>query len=148
MTPQFDKLQIETQLEDARQEIAKGLGVREELCIDQVADTMDQVQAAEARELAIRNLDRSARRLRQIENALRRLEAGGYGTCANCEKEIGPKRLRAVPWTQLCLKCQEIADRSEFGNHGDDAAERFLNAAQIQRNTQIAPERLGVLLVR
>src|SRR5579864_5559784 len=129
MTPDADKLQIKRRLEDARQEIAQSLGLRDEVRIEQTADTMDQVQAAEARELAIRNLDRSARRLRQIEDALHRLESGGYGTCANCEEEIGPKRLRAVPWTQLCLKCQEIADQSEFGDRGHDAAESFLNAA-------------------
>ena len=129
MTPEFDRLQIKKQLQDARQEIAKSLGLREEVCIEQAADAMDQVQAAEAREFAIRNLDRSARRLRQIEDALRRLESGGYGTCANCEEEIGPNRLRAVPWTQLCLKCQEIADQSEYGDCGHDAAEPFLHAA-------------------
>lgn len=129
MTRECDRLQIKKQLQDAREEIAKSLGLREEVYIEQAADTMDQVQAAEERELAIRNLDRSARRFRQIENALRRLESGDYGTCANCEDEIGPKRLRAVPWTQLCLKCQEIADQGELGNRGYDAAELFLNAA-------------------
>lgn len=128
MTPEVDKLQIKKQLQDARQEIAKSLRSREEVRIEQAADTMDQVQAAEAREFAINNLDRFARRLRQIEDALRRLEAGEYGTCANCEKEIGPKRLRAVPWAQFCLKCQEIADQSEFSDRGHDA-ELFLHAA-------------------
>lgn len=129
MTAEFDKLQIKKKLTDARQEIARSLGLREEVCIEQAADTMDQVQAAEARELAIRNLDRSARRFRQIENALRRLEAGEYGTCAACEEKIGPNRLRAVPWAQLCLKCQEIADQSEYGDRSYDAAEPFLHAA-------------------
>lgn len=129
MTPEVDKLQIKKQLLDARQEIAKSLGLRDEVYIEQAADTMDQVQAAEARELAISNLDRSARRLRQIEDALRRLKTGEYGTCANCEEEIGPKRLRAVPWAQLCLKCQDLADQSECCDSGHSAAEMFLNAA-------------------
>jgi len=129
MTPDADKLQIKRHLEDAREEIAQSLGLRDEVRIEQTADTMDQVQAAEARELAIRNLDRSARQLRQIENALRRLAAGEYGTCANCEEEIRPNRLRAVPWTQLCLKCQEIADRSEYGDRSYAAAEPFVHAA-------------------
>ena len=129
MTPEFDKLQMKKQLEDAHQEIAKSLGLRDQVCIEQVADAMDQVQAAVARELAISNLDRSARRLREIEEALRRLDIGEYGTCANCEERIGPKRLHAVPWAQLCLKCQEMADQSEFGDRGHYAAEPFLNAA-------------------
>lgn len=129
MTPDAAKLQIKRDLEDARQETVKSFGLREEVYIEQAADTMDQVQAAEARELAIRNLDLSARRFRQIENALRRLEADEYGTCGNCEEEIGRNRLRVVPWAQFCLKCQEIADQSENGDRSYDAAEPFLHAA-------------------
>ena len=129
MTLEFDKSQVKGQLEDAHREIAKSLGLRDQVCIEQVADAMDQVQAAAARDLAISNLDRSVRWLREIEDALRRLDIGEYGTCANCEEEIGPKRLRAVPWARFCLKCQEIADQNEFGDSGHDAVEPFLNAA-------------------
>jgi DnaK suppressor protein len=117
------------QLQGARQEIAKSLGLRDEACIEQAADEMDQVQAAEARDLAIRSLDRSVRRLRQIEEALRRLDKGEYGICANCEEEIGAKRLRALPWAQFCLKCQEIADQSEGADSGCYAPRRLLDAA-------------------
>ena len=129
MRPNFDTFQIMRQLQGARQEIAKSLGLRDEACIEQAADAMDQVQAAEARDLAVRNLDRSVRCLRQIEEALRRLDKGEYGICANCEEEIGPKRLRAVPWAQFCLKCQEIADQSEGADSGRYAPRRLLDAA-------------------
>jgi DnaK suppressor protein len=129
MTPEFDKLQIRKHLQAARQEIAKSFGLREQVCIEQTADAMDQVQAAATRELAISNLDRSARWLRDIEEALRRLDIGEYGTCLNCEEEIGAKRLRAVPWAPLCLRCQELADRSECGENGHYAAEPLRNAA-------------------
>ena len=127
--PKFDKLQVKKQLEDAQQEIAKSLGLRDQVCIEQAADAMDQVQAAVARELAISNLDRSMRWRREIDEALRRLDIGEYGTCANCEEEIGPKRLRAVPWAQFCLKCQEMADQRQLGDRRHDAAVPFLNAA-------------------
>lgn len=129
MTPEFDTFQIMRQLQGARQEIAKSLGLRDEACIEQAGDEMDQVQAAEARDLAVRNLDRSVRLLRQIEEALRRLDKGEYGICANCEEEIGPKRLRALPWAQFCLKCQEIADQSNGADSGRYAPGRLLDAA-------------------
>jgi DnaK suppressor protein len=129
MTLEFDKSQVTRQLEDAHREIAKSLGLRDQVCIEQVADAMDQVQAAAARDLAISNLDRSMRWLREIKDALRRLDLDEYGTCANCEEGIGSKRLRAVPWAQFCLKCQEMADQIESGDRGHDAAEPFLNAA-------------------
>jgi len=50
MTPEFDTFQIMRQLQGARQEIAKSLGLRDEACIEQAADEMDQVQAPEARD--------------------------------------------------------------------------------------------------
>ena len=129
MRPKFDTFQVMRQLQGARHEIAKSLGLRDEACIEQAADAMDQVQAAEARDLAVRNLERSVRRLRQIEEALRRLDKGEYGICANCEEEIGPKRLRAVPWAQFCVKCQELADQREGADIGRCAPGRLLDAA-------------------
>lgn len=50
--------------------------------------------------------------LQLIQEALTRIEDKSYGSCVNCENEINPKRLEAVPWTRLCLQCQ---DRLEKG---------------------------------
>ena len=41
--------------------------------------------------------------LREVEDALARLEAGTYGTCSMCGKPIPEERLEAVPWTTLCI---------------------------------------------
>ena len=49
-------------------------------------------------------LEEDARgQLRQVEKALARLEAGEYGRCEACGKEIPEERLEAVPWTTLCI---------------------------------------------
>lgn len=42
-------------------------------------------------------------KLREVEDALGRIEAGTYGTCEVCGKEIPEERLEAVPWTKLCI---------------------------------------------
>jgi DnaK suppressor protein len=42
-------------------------------------------------------------RLREVEQALERIEDGSYGTCEACGKEIPEERLEAVPWTKLCI---------------------------------------------
>ena len=47
--------------------------------------------------------------LREVEQALDRLDRGEYGCCLECEEPIAAKRLRAVPWTRYCLSCQEKA---------------------------------------
>ncbi len=49
----------------------------------------------------------TAAQVRETEEALERLEDGGYGTCMGCEKPISPKRLQAVPWAKYCVPCQE-----------------------------------------
>jgi len=43
--------------------------------------------------------------VRQIEDALQRLDEGSYGTCERCGETIPPERLAAVPWTGLCVGC-------------------------------------------
>ncbi len=49
-------------------------------------------------------------RLRQIEEALARFEAGTYGVCERCGQEIDIARLEAIPYTTLCLRCAEARD--------------------------------------
>jgi DnaK suppressor protein len=44
--------------------------------------------------------------LADIDAALRRIEEGTYGTCANCGNQIAPERLEARPWATLCIECQ------------------------------------------
>jgi DnaK suppressor protein len=57
--------------------------------------------------------------LRQIQEALDRLQGGDFGTCLSCEQPIPAKRLQAVPWAKYCVKCQErIADESSGGPSG------------------------------
>jgi len=43
--------------------------------------------------------------IRQIRNALVRIEAGTYGTCVACGADIKEKRLKALPHTDKCINC-------------------------------------------
>ena len=49
--------------------------------------------------------------LRKIDTALRRLRERDFGKCQGCSKDIGAKRLSAVPYAQLCIECQEQEDK-------------------------------------
>ena len=55
-------------------------------------------------QLALKQTD--AKLLRAIEEAIHRLDHGTYGICMDCEGEIAPARLDAVPWTRLCIDCK------------------------------------------
>jgi len=49
--------------------------------------------------------------LRKIEHALRRIQEGTFGQCDECAKDIHPDRLEALPFADLCKKCQELEER-------------------------------------
>jgi RNA polymerase-binding transcription factor len=93
-------------------ELARLLRKRDGMAIQKTPDALDEVQLATERELVTRNLERESNVQRDVRAALRRIEQGDYGTCLNCDDEIGLKRLNAVPWTSLCIGCQEQADRN------------------------------------
>ncbi len=113
VTQGFNLKRVEAELRDVRRQLVSLLGLREETKVERTADEMDQIQEAESRELAARNLDSLARQLRLVDEALDRIEEGDYGICVECDEEIGLKRLTAVPWAQRCLRCQEASERIE-----------------------------------
>jgi len=85
---------------------------RDEIVVQQAPDTFDEVQLSGERDLAITLLNHETVLLQSLRAALRRVEDGSYGACVQCEEEINPKRLAAVPWANRCIQCQEAADRS------------------------------------
>lgn len=46
-----------------------------------------------------------AAEMRKIDKALARIEAGSYLYCESCEEPIGEERLRALPYSVLCIDC-------------------------------------------
>jgi len=102
-------------------ELVARLGKRDGIVIEKTPDALDEVRLAAERELITRNLERESKVLREVRAALDRIHQGAYGTCLDCEEEIGLKRLKALPWTPLCVECQEHADRN--GGQGGDRVE-------------------------
>ena len=45
--------------------------------------------------------------LHKIEQALKRIDDKSFGLCFECEKPIPQLRLKAIPYAETCLKCQE-----------------------------------------
>jgi DnaK suppressor protein len=115
-------------LERTQAELARVLRVRDGIAIEKSADQMDEIQYASERELAIRNVDRESRLLRQVSAALRRIQDGSFGVCVECESMIGPRRLAALPWALRCIQCESAADRVAL-ERADFAGERLKDAA-------------------
>ncbi len=58
--------------------------------------------------------NREMEKLRQIEEALLRIEEGIYGICEDCDEEIEEARLRNQPWTNLCIIHAEERERENL----------------------------------
>ena len=83
---------------------------RDGITVERIADQLEEIQAASQRALAVCKLDREFNQLREARAALRRIQEGSFGTCQECDEDIHPKRLAAVPWASFCIRCQEAAD--------------------------------------
>ena len=78
--------------------------------IHQVADPADMTQESADRDVMVQILDRESTLVRRLRTAIARINDGSYGLCLKCEEKIAPARLRAIPWAELCLRCQEKAE--------------------------------------
>ncbi|GIW97009.1 MAG: hypothetical protein KatS3mg111_0342 [Pirellulaceae bacterium] len=71
--------------------------------------------------------DSENRELRNVEEALSRMQAGTYGNCEGCDKPIPLARLEVLPYAKLCIKCQTMVERagcvdwSEYAERGYDS---------------------------
>ncbi|MEP7367222.1 MAG: TraR/DksA family transcriptional regulator [Acidobacteriota bacterium] len=107
---------------EKRNELTSTLPTRDSIAIERLPDMIDDVQSSSQRELALVSINRHWKQVRSIDEALQRIETGGYGICAACEEPINPKRLSAVPWAILCRDCQELKDAEEGGSPAAFAA--------------------------
>jgi DnaK suppressor protein len=53
--------------------------------------------------------------LEQIEHALDRIRSRSYGTCEGCGGVIAKKRLEAIPFASLCIRCAEKQEQGTAG---------------------------------
>ena len=105
-----DLAQHKKALLDKKAELERSIGSRgitSESGTDGHGDFADRSAAANEEEINIQLKQTDTKLLRAIEDALQRVENGSYGICVECEEEIAAARLRAVPWTKVCITCKE-----------------------------------------
>ena len=105
------------------EEIKEKLIAERELLIEKLKGNDLSVDASETPDpvdLAVRNYSKNvmlavseneSRQLLLINEALERIADDEYGVCQNCEQDITPKRLNAVPWARYCQSCQELLEQ-------------------------------------
>jgi DnaK suppressor protein len=76
-------------------------------------DIYDQASSERDRELGLLLSDREREKLRNIDEALLRIEEGEFGICEECGCEIPIGRLRVVPFAHCCVRCKEDLERMQ-----------------------------------
>jgi DnaK suppressor protein len=76
-------------------------------------DEMDLASSEGMQSFEFRLRGREKTFLEKIDRALKKIEAGGFGICEECEEPISVKRLEARPETTLCIRCKEDQERQE-----------------------------------
>ncbi len=74
-------------------------------------DIADKASSSYTKEFMFSKANSDRRFLQMVGEALKRIHDGSYGDCLNCDGEIERKRLEAVPWTRLCIRCQELEEQ-------------------------------------
>ncbi|MBV8453793.1 MAG: TraR/DksA family transcriptional regulator [Deltaproteobacteria bacterium] len=78
---------------------------------DEGLDTYDLASEERDREISFILSDRERSKVKNIDDALERMEEGSYGVCDACGLEIAEERLTAMPFTRLCRDCQQDQER-------------------------------------
>ncbi|MBI5608858.1 MAG: TraR/DksA C4-type zinc finger protein [Deltaproteobacteria bacterium] len=78
-----------------------------------VADEMDLSSVGYDQAFEYRLRDRDATLIKKIDKAIRRIDAGEYNFCEECDAIIGAARLIARPETDLCIQCKEKQEHHE-----------------------------------
>lgn len=116
--------ELKNQLIKMKESILNGgyLTQKEDLHVtsDDLPDEADLATNVINQQITFNMRQRELLKLRSIDEALNRIENGSYTECEECGDEIGFKRLKNQPFTNLCITHAEEAEREQnrFLKHG------------------------------
>ncbi len=103
-------------------------------------DEMDRARGTADVETHASLIARAEERLRYIDEALARVDAGRYGICAGCREPIPLERLRAVPFAVYCVECQQKPNRAGRGWNDGGTIQPYDQQWTLPEEMKEAPE--------
>lgn len=111
------KKEVTQKLLDAKskilQEVSQKVRSESDILKFEIGDIYDIASNERERELALMLGDRDREKLSEIEDALERIRESTYGECEECGEPIAEDRLRALPFTRVCVECQFKNEREQ-----------------------------------
>ncbi len=78
-------------------------------------DPADRASLETDRNFLLRVRDRERKLISKVDEALKRIDDGTYGTCELCGESISKKRLEVRPVTTCCIECKTEEEEHEKG---------------------------------
>ncbi len=75
-------------------------------------DIYDIASSERERELTLMLGDRDRKKIQQVYRALEWLDEDEYGLCEECGEPIGDNRMRALPFTRVCVECKSKLEKN------------------------------------
>lgn len=113
----FKKEMLERLLEEKKKllsEVSQKVRTESDASKFEIGDIYDIASSERERELTLMLGDREREKLHEIDMALERLQDKDYGICEECGEPIGEARLRALPFTRVCVDCKTRAEKESL----------------------------------
>lgn len=78
---------------------------------EQMADIADDAAQSYDRQLVLEFEEQELKKLRLVEDAIKKMNDGQYGICSECQKPIPEARLKVIPFTEHCIDCLEAIEK-------------------------------------
>ena len=78
---------------------------------DGIQDSADEAYNIYNKNLMLGTVETDALKLRLVEQAIQRIDAGAYGECIECGETIEKKRLEYVPFARYCTECKSELEK-------------------------------------
>jgi DnaK suppressor protein len=123
---------LKRMLDDRRRDVQADIesrvrGTRTDRSHD-VREDLERADAATQGDIERSLAQMSAQTVARIDDALGRLDAGKYGSCLECAREISERRLRALPFAVRCQACEERREHAHGGKPAPGSDSRGLSA--------------------
>ena len=77
--------------------------LEQEVSVDHMADFGSD---SSEQETTLQLIESNSLSMRDVDDALKRIDAGSYGLCEDCEQLIPTARLSVLPHARFCISCQ------------------------------------------
>jgi DnaK suppressor protein len=102
-------------LKELDKELIERMYQGSELKLSLGSDLGDLSMLCSDSELSVSHVARYSNTLKQIDQALERVEGGSYGLCEECGEKIDKRRLEIIPFSSYCVDCQKRMEKENSG---------------------------------